>query len=232
MRNIQKTLGMAKYFIFAAFFAGSTFFASCSDATNPLDVNATENVSVLTGEDGRNTDKEVDDRKKDDKKEDDRKDSDKNKKGLPIDCFKLTREQMSLFQQYQLELQRSNEEVKKSYSGQINEIKMAEKRQMSELLIKERELKKQLAELRKNTDNSDARLRFNQLQREAKAKIEEIRKAERTEREAIMRQVKAGEITREAASELLNALKANTKAQIEVIITELKEARKALEESV
>lgn len=233
MKNIKRTIGMAKYFVLVAFISTTAFLTSCTDNnTNPLE-SSYESTSVLTGG-------ELDDRKddrnggNDDRKEGDKKD-DKNtdqKKGIPIDCFKLTQEQMVKFKELQSQRELANKPIIERFNAQMKEIKMAEKAAMGDLLAKERELKKQLAGLRKDNENTPERIEFNKLQREAKARIEAIRKAEKEARNAIMRQVKAGEITRDEAKAKLEELRAANKTQVDAIMAEIRAAKQALIDSM
>lgn len=233
MKNIKRTIGMAKYFVLVAFISTTAFLTSCTDnTTNPLE-SSYESTSVLTGG-------ELDDRKDDrnggnDDRKDGGKEDDKNtdkKKGIPIDCFTLSKEQMAKYKELQSQREKANRPIIEKFNAQMNEIKMAEKKAMGDLLAKERELKKQLSELKKTTENSEARNTFNQLQREAKAKIEAIRKAEKEARNTIMRQVKAGEITRDEAKVLLEELRATNKTQVDAIMAEIRAALQNLKDSI
>ena len=233
MKNIKRTIGMAKYFVLVAFISTTAFLTSCTDnTTNPLE-SSYESTSVLTG--GELGDKNgggTDDRKgggTDDKKGGGKDDK---KKGIPVDCFGLDREQLVKFKELQSQRELANKPILDRFNAQMKEIKMAEKAAMGDLLTKERELKKQLAELRKGTENSPERIAFNELQRDAKARIEAIRKAEKEARNAIMKQVKAGEITRDEAKVQLEELRASNKVLVDAIMAEIKAAKQALIDSM
>lgn len=227
MKKFQKITFATKYLFLVALISTTTLFVSCSDSsTDPAMGSEVNQSGLLLGDDRNPNDKEKIDEKK--------KESDKNSKGLPIDCFKLTKEQMAKYKELMTEKERNSKVAKEEFNKASLEIRMAEKESMGNLLSEERELRTQLRKLSSSDANSntDSRNQFNALQREAKGKIELIRKAEKEESQVIMTKVRSEEITKDEARALLQELRTRTKSQIDAIMLELREARARLENVV
>lgn len=222
MKKFQKFTSVTKYFFLVALISTSTLFVSCSDnTTDPTVDNSVNQSSLLLGDDRNPSDK--------DKIDDRNKESDKNFKGIPIDCFKLTQEQMAKYKELMSQRERDTKLAKDEFNKASLEIRMAEKESMGNLLSEERDLRNKLKELSRSDANTDSRNQFRELQRAAKAKIELIRQSEKEESKVIMTKVRNEEITKEEARVLLQELRTRTKAQIDVIMLELREAKAKLE---
>lgn len=225
MKKFQKITFATKYLFLVALISTTTLFVSCSDSsTDPAMGSEVNQSELLLGDDRNPNDK--------DKIDDKKKESDKNSKGLPIDCFKLTQEQMAKYKMLMGDKERSLKSAKEEFNKASMEIRMAEKESMGTLLSEERELRNKLKELSKTDANVDSRNQFNALQREAKGKIELIRKAEKEESKVIMTKVRTEEITKDEARALLQELRTRTKSQIDAIMLELREAKAQLENTV
>jgi|GEM_PF-4094435 len=225
MKKFQKITFATKYLFLVALISTTTLFVSCSDnSTDPAVSSDVNQSQMLLGDDRNPRDKEkIDERNKE---------SEKDARGLPIDCFKLTKEQMAKYKALMSEKERSTNVAKEEFNKAAMEIRMAEKESMGKLLNEERELRNKLKESSKTDANAEGRNRFRELQKTAKDKIELIRKSEREESKAIMTKVRAEEITKDEARALLQELKTRTKTQIDAIMLELREAKVRLENTV